>query len=151
MSPSSHRHLLHRRPPRGRFSHLTMFRLGSLLFIPSYLTVILYRVPFASEEEDGNVLLMTALAVSTAVRYCASTFGYTSISILLNYMTPPHAIGFANGIAQSIVSLARCFGPVLGGWIWSVSIESNPNGYPVGFIICAGFCALCVLHSFTIR
>ncbi|KAK7041431.1 hypothetical protein VNI00_009297 [Paramarasmius palmivorus] len=138
-------------PPRGRFSHLTMFRLGSLLFIPSYLTVVLYRVPFASEEEDGNFMLMTALAISTAVRYCASTFGYTAISILLNYMTPPHAVGFANGIAQSIVSLARCFGPVLGGWIWSVSIEGNPNGYPLGFVACAGFCGLCILHSFTIR
>jgi len=54
-------------PPRGRFSHLTMFRLGSLFFIPSYLSVILYRVPFASEEEDGNFMLMTALTLSTLV------------------------------------------------------------------------------------
>ena len=44
-------------PPRGRFSHLSMFRLGSLLFIPSYLTVILYRV-FASPSDDGNLVLM---------------------------------------------------------------------------------------------
>ncbi|THV01922.1 major facilitator superfamily MFS-1 [Dendrothele bispora CBS 962.96] len=138
-------------PPRGRFSHLTMFRLGSLFFIPSYLSVILYRVPFASEEEDGNFLLMTALTLSTAVRFCGATFAYTAISILLNYMTPPQAVGFANGIAQSIVSLARCLGPVLGGWIWSVSIEGNPNGYPLGFMICAGACALAVLHSFFIR
>lgn len=36
-----------------------MFRLGSLFFIPSYLSVILYRVPFASEQEDGNLPLMT--------------------------------------------------------------------------------------------
>ncbi|KAL0571190.1 hypothetical protein V5O48_010770 [Marasmius crinis-equi] len=121
-------------PPRGRFSHLTMFRLGCLLFIPSYLTVVLYRVPFASEEEDGNFFLMTALAVSTAVRYCAITFAYTSISILLNYMTPPQAVGVANGIAQSIASLARCVGPVLGGLLWSMSIEGNPNGYPIGFL-----------------
>ncbi|KAF7980507.1 hypothetical protein HWV62_38018 [Athelia sp. TMB] len=45
-------------PPRGRFSHLSMFRIGSLLFVPAYLTVTLYRV-FASEEEDGNAFLMT--------------------------------------------------------------------------------------------
>lgn len=45
-------------PPRGRFSHLAMFRIGSLLFIPAYLTVTLYR-PLASAEEDGNTLLMT--------------------------------------------------------------------------------------------
>lgn len=138
-------------PPRGRFSHLAMFRLGSLLFIPSYLTVVLYRVPFASEENDGNFILMTGLAISTALRFCGSTFAYTAVSILLNYMTPPNAVGYANGIAQSIVSLARCLGPVLGGYLWSVSIEGNPNGYPLGFIACAGACALALLHSMLIR
>ena len=34
-----------------------MFRLGSLLFIPAYLSVVLYR-PFASASEDGNIFLM---------------------------------------------------------------------------------------------
>ncbi|EGO03767.1 hypothetical protein SERLA73DRAFT_102048 [Serpula lacrymans var. lacrymans S7.3] len=137
-------------PPRGRFSHLSMFRLGSLLFIPAYLTVILYRV-FASPTDDGNFILMTALALSTAVRYCGNTFGYTSVAILLNYMTPPHAVGFANGIAQSIVSFARCLGPVLGGYLWSVSTQDNPSGYPLGFLVCAGVCALAVAQSFFIR
>lgn len=32
-------------------------------------------------------------------------------------MTPPNAVGYANGIAQSIVSLARCGGPTLGGYV----------------------------------
>jgi hypothetical protein len=50
-------------PPRGRFSHLSMFRLGSALFIPGYLTVTLFRV-FASPEDDGNFVLMAALAAS---------------------------------------------------------------------------------------
>jgi hypothetical protein len=37
-----------------------MFRLGTVLFIPSYLTVVLYR-PLASSEDDGNLLLMTGM------------------------------------------------------------------------------------------
>lgn len=45
------------RPPRGRFSHLAMFRVGTLLFIPGYLTVTLYRV-FASPESGGSLTLM---------------------------------------------------------------------------------------------
>ena len=45
------------RPPRGRFSHLAMFRIGSLLYIPAYISVILYRV-FASASDDGNFILM---------------------------------------------------------------------------------------------
>ena len=34
-----------------------MFRLGTLLFIPGYLTVTLYRV-FASPESGGSLMLM---------------------------------------------------------------------------------------------
>ncbi|KAF7351232.1 Histone H2B [Mycena sanguinolenta] len=135
-------------PPRGRFSHLAMFRIGSLLFVPAYLVVTLFR-PFASASGDGNLVLIAG--VTTAVRYCGSTFAYTAVSILLNYMTPPNAISLANGIAQSIVSLARCFGPVIGGYLWSISVQDNPNGYPLGFLICAGVCAFSVLHSFMIR
>ena len=44
-------------PPRGRFSHLAMFRLGTFLFIPGYITVTLYRV-LASPESGGSLLLM---------------------------------------------------------------------------------------------
>jgi len=137
-------------PPRGRFSHLAMFRIGSLLYIPAYLSVTLYRV-FASENNDGSVLLMGALAVSTAIRFCGITFSYTAISVLLNYMSPPHVVGYANGIAQSIVSLARFCGPVLGGLIWSTSVQDHPSGYPLGFLVCSGVCALAVAHSFFIR
>ncbi|KZP15768.1 major facilitator superfamily MFS-1 [Athelia psychrophila] len=137
-------------PPRGRFSHLAMFRIGSLLFIPAYLTVILYRV-FASETDDGNFILMTALAISTAVRYCGNTFAYTSVAILLNYMTPPHAVGYANGVAQSIVSLARCFGPVLGGYLWAATTKDNPGGYYIGFLVCAAVASAAIAHSFVIR
>ena len=39
-----------------------MFRLGSLLFIPSYLTVTLYRV-FASPSDDGNLVLMAGTSL----------------------------------------------------------------------------------------
>lgn len=137
-------------PPRGRFSHLAMLRVGSVLFVPAYLSVILYR-PLASANDDGNIIVMTALAVSTAVRYAGITFGYTAISILLNYMTPPHAVGYANGIAQSIVSLARCVGPVIGGYLWSMSIHGGPSGYPLGFLACAGFCVFSIAHSYLIR
>ncbi len=89
----------------------------------------MFKIPNSSAHEFD-------IAYSRAVRYCAITFSYTAISILLNYsefqcspfsarvctidiflVTPPSAVGYANGIAQSIVSLARCFGPVLGGLV----------------------------------
>ncbi|KIY70232.1 hypothetical protein CYLTODRAFT_392381 [Cylindrobasidium torrendii FP15055 ss-10] len=138
-------------PPRGPLSHLAMLRLGSLLFIPAYLTVTLYRSPFASEGGDGNLVLMAALAVSTAIRFCGSTFAYTAVAILLNYMTPPRSVGVANGVAQSMVSLARCIGPMLGGWLWSLSVSENVEGFSFGFMACSAMCSVAIVLSFWIR
>ncbi|KAF8348626.1 hypothetical protein F5887DRAFT_951109 [Amanita rubescens] len=137
-------------PPRGKFSHLSMFRIGAALFIPAYLLVIPLR-PFAVTLGSDNYVVMAGLIATTTIRYCGSTFGYTAISILLNYMTPPDAIGYANGIAQSIVSLARCGGPALGGYIWSISVRDDPSGYPFSFIVCTVVCAVSVLLTFMIR
>ena len=41
-----------------------MFRIGTALFIPGYVTVVFYR-RFASSTEDGPPLLMSLLAIST--------------------------------------------------------------------------------------
>lgn len=38
-------------------------------------------------------------------------------------VTPPPIIGLANGVAQSIVSLARGFGPLLGGYVSTVFLS----------------------------
>jgi hypothetical protein len=50
-------------------------------------------------------------------------------------MSPPHVVGLANGLAQSTVSFSRFFGPVIGGAVWSASINGNPSGYAHGFYI----------------
>ena len=42
---------------------------------------------------------------------------------LLVPVTPPPIVGFANGVAQSIVSLARGLGPLLGGYVSSFSLS----------------------------
>lgn len=111
-----------------------MFRLGSLLFIPAYLTVTLYR-HFASDGNGNSFFVMAgtralfryhqytdirspeALTLSTAIRTCGATLTYTAVAILLNYMSPPPIVGLANGLAQSIVSLARFMGPIMGGYV----------------------------------
>ncbi|KAG8872943.1 hypothetical protein FRB98_009283 [Tulasnella sp. 332] len=137
-------------PPRGPWSHLAMFRIGSALFIPSYLSVCLYRI-FASENEDGNLLVMTLLAVSTALRYCGTTFTYTAITILLNYMSPPHLVSLSNSIGQSTVAFMRFIGPIVGGNLWSYSIKDGASGYPFGFYVVSAICLVAILQSFTIR
>lgn len=48
-------------------------------------------------------------------------------------VSPPGVVSLANGLAQSLVSLGRFLGPVLGGLLWSRSIAGNPEGYAHGF------------------
>jgi len=140
-----------------------MFRLGSLLFIPSYATVVMYR-----GWPEGWV--MPGLIASTAVRFCGNTFAFTSITILLNYsaslffhllslrtltvrctVTPPSAVGLANGLAQSIASLARFIGPALGAKLWEQSVKYDPSGYAFGFWVCSVVCGGALLASWMIR
>jgi hypothetical protein len=45
-------------PPRGKLSHLHMFRLGSMLYIPAYLTLPMLR-RFANEESRGSPIVMS--------------------------------------------------------------------------------------------
>ncbi|RXK35648.1 hypothetical protein M231_07078 [Tremella mesenterica] len=133
-------------PPLGRFSHLQMFRLGCFLYIPAYAALPLLHA-FASEQSGGSFIVMTR----EAVRYCGGTLAYTSIMVLINVMSPPHVVGLANGLAQSVVSFSRFFGPVIGGAVWSASINGNPAGYPIGFYIVAAGCLLQWSLSFLIR
>jgi hypothetical protein len=46
-----------------------MFRLGTLLFIPGYTTVTLYRV-LAGPESGGSLLLMIRWCFSCYFRWC---------------------------------------------------------------------------------
>ncbi|KAH7341068.1 hypothetical protein B0J17DRAFT_344352 [Rhizoctonia solani] len=136
-------------PPLGRFSHLSMFRIGALLLMFSYISVILVR-PLA-ESGASEEMVMAALTLSTAIRYCGITFSYTAVTVLLNYMCTPQTVGLANGLAQSVVSLARFIGPILGGYLWSFSTHADPEGYGFGFWFCGVFCVLALLHSFTLH
>jgi len=68
------------RPPRGRFSHLAMFRLGTLLFIPGYVTVTLYRL-LASPESGGSLIVMIRKC-SSFVRLVASLLTRRAVLVL---------------------------------------------------------------------
>ncbi|OCF41340.1 hypothetical protein I317_04821 [Kwoniella heveanensis CBS 569] len=137
-------------PPLGRFNHLQMFRIGSALYLPAYFALpILHKI--ASPDSEGGFMLMTGLTAITAIRYCASTFAYTSVMVLINAMSPPHVVGLANGLAQSTVSASRFFGPIIGGLVWSTSIAGNPSGYAYGFYFCTAACFIQLSLSFFIR
>ncbi|KAK4689589.1 hypothetical protein P7C73_g509, partial [Tremellales sp. Uapishka_1] len=166
-------------PPLGPLSHIQMFRLGSALYIPAYLLLpVLHAV--ATPDQDGGFVVMTLLTLITCV-ICMAHGGdamliedaglsdtpevrldtppswfLSSVELSLLFspaadLSPPHVVGLANGLAQSTVSFARFFGPVLGGMLWSASINGNPAGFPKGFYIVALGAAVQFAGSFFIR
>ncbi|GAA6002441.1 hypothetical protein JCM10207_001120 [Rhodosporidiobolus poonsookiae] len=142
-------------PPNGALSHLSMFRLGLLLYIPVYLLFPELRGLIIVEGEDA--LVMTGMVVLSAIRYLANACAYTSVMVLINVMTPIELVPLANGLAQSCISLARFIGPILGGAVFAASISDGPNAHPwplnysAGFNMIAGICLVGFLLSWRIR
>ncbi|KAH8823441.1 hypothetical protein DL96DRAFT_1744226 [Flagelloscypha sp. PMI_526] len=133
-------------PPRGQLSHLMMLRIALAVFVLAYLSVVPLRWLFLGNE----TILMIGLVLTTALRYCASTFAYTALAVLLSYMSPPHLTSQANAVAQSTMSLARCIGLIFGGWLWSYSTLTGWAGYPFGFFVVAWVAAVAFAQSFEI-
>ncbi|KAH8914899.1 hypothetical protein BT69DRAFT_1357270 [Atractiella rhizophila] len=105
-------------PPTGPLSYTSMFVLGLTFYLPTYILVPSLRHLLQPTDNPSEFLLISS-------RSFGGICAYTSISILLNESTPPKYIPYANGLAQSFVSLARFAGPMLGGFLWSLSMKSE--------------------------
>ncbi|GAA5949206.1 hypothetical protein JCM21900_000859 [Sporobolomyces salmonicolor] len=137
-------------PPNGSFSHLAMFRLGLILYVPVYFLLPELRGLIIVEGE--NLLVMTGMVVLSAIRYLANACAYTAVMVLINVMTPVEYVPLANGLAQSCVSFARFLGPLVGGSVFAASIADKSNPHPaVGFHLIACLCLLGFLLSWRIR
>ncbi|GAA5981662.1 hypothetical protein JCM10908_004557 [Rhodotorula pacifica] len=137
-------------PPNGPLSHLSMFRIGLILYVPVYLLFPELRGLIKVEGENG--LVMLGMVVLSALRYLANACAYTAVMVLINVMTPAELVPLANGLAQSCISLARFIGPLLGGSVFAASIADPQNANPAaGFHLIAGLCFLGFVLSWRIR
>lgn len=123
-------------PPQGQLSHLSMMRLGTLLYLPTYTLFPLLR-NFLHPQTDA--LVMTFMIVFASMRWLANICAFTAVSILMNALTPPNLVPLANGLAQTTSSAARFLGPILGGLVWAKGISGDfaerlwPWNYHLGF------------------
>ncbi|KAE8258706.1 hypothetical protein A4X13_0g1508 [Tilletia indica] len=140
-------------PPHGKYTHLTMLRMGLALYLPVY-TLFPWLRNFITST-DATV--MSGMIFVASLRLLANVTAFTSITILMNNLTPPHLTPLTSGLAQSVSSFMRCIGPIGGGLLWAKSIDGGPDGHAwpfnyhlgfwvVGLVAFAGF-----LHSLTIR
>lgn len=138
-------------PPQGKWSHLSMMRLGTLLHPVAYLSFPLLR-NFLHPSTDA--IVMTFMIIFASFRWLANICAFTAVSILMNALTPPNLVPLANGLAQTTSSAARFIGPIIGGIFWAKGIEGGvenhswPLNYHLGFEF-VGLVAFCgFLHAF---
>lgn len=124
-------------PPNGKLSHLQMFRISSIIYILTYAFVPFVR-QLVRPESSSDVLVMAGLAILNAIRYSATTAAYTSITILINVMSPPEISGLTNSYGQSVVSLSRFIGPIFGGYVWKTFLATDVGGYKFAFWLVSG-------------
>ncbi|TIA86459.1 hypothetical protein E3P99_03672 [Wallemia hederae] len=137
-------------PPNGKLTHLQMFRISSTLYMLTYALVPLVRY-LVRNESSSDALVMAGLAILNAVRYAATTAAYTSITILINVMSPPEISGLTNSYGQSAVSLSRFLGPIFGGYLWKTFLSADVEAYKLPFWFVSGMAVFAFLQSFLIR
>ncbi|PWN31331.1 uncharacterized protein FA14DRAFT_128358 [Meira miltonrushii] len=141
-------------PPQGKFSHLSMMRLGTSLYLPVY---VLFASLRAFLHPSTDAIVMSFMILFASLRLLANTCSFTSVSILMNATTQPHLVPLANGLAQTTSSAARFVGPLVGGMLWAKGVEGGyethswPFNYHLGFWVAGllGFSGF--LHSWLIR
>ncbi|HXN32688.1 MAG TPA: MFS transporter [Polyangiaceae bacterium] len=97
------------RPLSKRFDEATLIRAGALL----------QAVAFAGLVAAGASAARTLLYASGGLLALGNGLTQPSTSAFISRRAPPDRQGGTLGTNQSIASLARTFGPALGGWLYT--------------------------------
>ncbi|ORX99628.1 major facilitator superfamily domain-containing protein [Clohesyomyces aquaticus] len=108
------------------------YRLFLLLFPIAYTLVpYLSIVPTWSKPPAGvsGILIWLAITVVLFIQVLARTFALPCATILINNCCPhPSVLGTVHGLGQSVSSLTRTFGPIIGGYIFGKGLDMGVVG-----------------------
>jgi hypothetical protein len=140
-------------PVSSRLGTIKSWRIFLALFPISYtLLPFLSIVPSTTlppSQKTGAAIWIALLGV-LFIQVTGRTFSLPAQTILVNNCTPhPSVLGTTHGLAQSVSSFARSFGPVTGGWLYGLGLN---YGYVGGvFWGLAGSAVIGLLVSFWVR
>ena len=118
---------------QAHFGLLRSFRIFLLFFILAYsLVPFLALVPStsAAPHEKTGILVWLAITIVLLTQVTGRTMVLPAIGILVNNSCPhPSVLGSLHGVAASVASLARSFGPVLGGYFYGRGLDWGVVGF----------------------
>lgn len=115
------------RPLAKRVDEVVLMRTG----------VALQAMAFAGLVIAGTVGLRAILLASGALLAVGNGFTQPTTSAFISKRAPPERQGGTLGTNQSFASLARTFGPALGGWLYSTLGPRTPYGVAAGGMVLA--------------
>ncbi|KAI9841329.1 MAG: hypothetical protein M1837_000762 [Sclerophora amabilis] len=90
----------------------------------------------ASSAPASGFFVWLAISGVLFVQVLARTFALPATIILINNCSPhPSVLGTIHGIGQSVASLSRTVGPILGGWLYGVGLRYGIVG-GVWWLLC---------------
>lgn len=110
-----------------RLGTVGSYRIFLTLFPFTYLLVpFLSIVPSWAQPPAGvsGPLIWIAITLVLFIQVLARTFALPCTAILVNNSSPhPSVLGTVHGIAQSVSSLTRTFGPIMFGWVFGKGLD----------------------------
>ncbi|KAE9972685.1 hypothetical protein BLS_003927 [Venturia inaequalis] len=106
----------------GRLGLVRSYRYSLLLFPIAYtLAPYLAILPSSTPPPlpANGIVVWIGITTVLAIQVMARTFALPATNILVNNACPhPSVLGTFHGIAQSVSSLSRTFGPAVAGWLY---------------------------------
>lgn len=122
----------------ARLGTTASYRLSIILFPISYtLAPFLAVIPSAAPapHQASGALVWLAITLVLVVQVTARTFALPATAILVNNACPhPSVLGTVHGIAQSVSSATRTFGPVLAAAIYGQGLRTGVVGLAWWFL-----------------
>ncbi|KAI3651429.1 hypothetical protein MP228_003700 [Amoeboaphelidium protococcarum] len=103
---------------------------SAVIFVTAFLTDAKQHAQQKYGGQSGNIMLWSLTAAHHMVRVAAGSFSFTTIMVMINNSATLGSLGLINGISQSLASLVRAIGPVLGGIMYQYSLKSGMS-YPL--------------------
>jgi MFS family permease len=116
----------------SRTSKKSMFEWGIIGSIPfallwPVLALLNAKVllPKIHDQLSYLSILWPILILVCILKNVFACLSFTAVMLQINHSVYEEYLGAVNGLGQSLASLARAFGPALGGLLWSISIQNN--------------------------
>ena len=115
-------------------------RIGLWLTIPNALLIPAATLGWGDNNNSGisSVTAQVTMILALFAKSINATNAFTACIVLVNVAAPKQYLGTINGVGQTLASLMRGTGPLIGGWLWAVAVNlASPGHQYIPFAVAA--------------